>query len=347
MARALLTNMRWRPSHLSINLPNIWKATWVKMKPTMWKMILKRKPGQSYQTQSQTWHLPGTLNEKRCCPRIAWIWSSKTRNMSSSVSSSHNMVSQLMFTEWLPGHWDFQGLAKGASYPGSRCTPPWAKLAESPNWFFAHEDLPKVDYDNSQKKVILQDPSRMKNHELNACLRLWQDCQMENMTSFQFHHWWNEGQKEFIAAHKPEPFDSDADNDGDLSENSEDRGEGQSRKQCGKEKPLGKTRKQKNRSVAQDGRSKRDKWEKHRMNGNASIAKKEQKKKHKKMVDYSLSIREGHGDDLGESPPEKARNPVVTGLISQETYRDDSVWDNISSEHEQTGVRIFLLRWRL
>jgi len=74
------------------------------------------------------------------------------------------------------------------------------------------------------------------------------------------------------------------------------------------------------------------------MNGNASIAKKEQKKKCEKIVDYSPSIGEGHGDDPGESPPEKARNPVVTGLISLETYRDDSVQDNISSEHEPTGV---------
>jgi len=102
---------------------------------------------------------------------------------------------------------------------------------------------------------------------------------MENKTSFQFHHWWNKGQKKFIAVHKPEPFDSDADNDGDLLENSEDRGEGQSRKQCRKENLLGKTRKQKNRSVARDERSKWDKQEKHSMNGNASIAKKEQKKK--------------------------------------------------------------------
>jgi len=172
MARALLMNMRWRPSHLSINFPNTWKATWVKMKPTMWKMILKQKPGQSYQTQSQTWYLPGTLNRKCCCPRIAWIWSSKTRNMSSGVSSSHNMVSQLMFMEWLPRHWDFQGLAKGALYSGSWCTPLWAKLAESPDQFFAHEDLLKVDYNDGQKKVILQDPSRMNNHKLNACLRL-------------------------------------------------------------------------------------------------------------------------------------------------------------------------------
>ena len=74
------------------------------------------------------------------------------------------------------------------------------------------------------------------------------------------------------------------------------------------------------------------------MNGNASIAKKEQKKKCEKMVDYSLSIGEGHGDDLGEYPPEKARNPVVTGSISPETYQDDLVWDNISSEHEPTGL---------
>jgi len=113
MARALLTNMRWRPSHLSINLPNMRKATWVEMK-LMWKTILKWKPSQSYQTWSQTWHLPRTLNGKHCYPRIAWIWSLKTRNMSSGVSSSHNTVSQLMFMEWLPGHWDFQGLAKGA-----------------------------------------------------------------------------------------------------------------------------------------------------------------------------------------------------------------------------------------
>jgi len=82
---------------------------------------------------------------------------------------------------------------------------------------------------------------------------------MENKTSFQFHHWWNEGQKEFIAVHKSEPFDSDADNDGDLSENSEDRREGQSRKQCRKEKLLSKTRKQKNQSVARDGGSEWDK----------------------------------------------------------------------------------------
>jgi len=161
---------------------------------------------------------------------------------------------------------------------------------------------------------------------------------MENKTSFQFHHWWNEGQKEFIAAHKPEPFDSNTDDNGDLSENSEDRGEGQSRKQCRKEKPLSKIRKQKNQSVARDERSKQDKREKHSMNGNASIAKKEQKKKHEKMVDYSPSIREGHGDDLGESPPEKARNPVVIGLISPETYQDDLVQNNISSEHEPTRV---------
>jgi len=132
-------------------------------------------------------------------------------------------------------------------------------LAESPDQFFAHEDLPKVDYDDSWKKVILQDPSRMKNHKLNACLQLWQDHQTENKTSFQFHHWWNEGQKEFIAAHEPELFDSDADDDEDLLENLEDRGEGQSRKQCRKEKPLGKTRKQKNWSVARDERSKQDK----------------------------------------------------------------------------------------
>ena len=123
-------------------------------------------------------------------------------------------------------------------------------LAESPDQFFAHEDLPKVDYNDGWKKVILQDPSRIKNHELNAYLQLWQDCQMENKTFFQFHYWWNERQKKFIAVHKPELFDNDADNDGDLSENLEDRGKGQSRKQCGKEKPLSKTRKQKNRSVA-------------------------------------------------------------------------------------------------
>jgi len=146
---------------------------------------------------------------------------------------------------------------------------------------------------------------------------------MENKTSFQFHHWWNEGQKE------------------DLSENSENRGEGQSRKQCGKEKLLGKTRKQKNQSVARDERSKQDKQEKHSMNGNASIAKKEQKKKREKMVDYSPSIGEGHCDDSGESPSEKARNPVVTGLISPEMYRDDSVQDNISSEHEQPEYKYF------
>jgi len=97
--------------------------------------------------------------------------------------------------------------------------------------------------------------------------------------------------------------------------------------------------------VARDERSKQDKQEKHSMNGNAFIAKKEQKKKREKMVDYSLSIGEGHGDDPGESPLEKARNQVVTGLISPETYRDDSVQDNISSEHEPTGVQIFLLWW--
>jgi len=45
-----------------------------------------------------------------------------------------------------------------------------------------------------------------------------------------------------------------------------------------------------------------------------------EKKKYEKMVDYSLSMGEGHGDDPDESPPEKARNPVVTGLISPEMY---------------------------
>jgi len=38
------------------------------------------------------------------------------------------------------------------------------------------------------------------------------------------------------------------------------------------------------------------------------------------MVDYFPSIREGYGDSLDESPPEKARNPVVTELISLERY---------------------------
>jgi len=173
MAEALSTNMRRRLSHLLRNLPNMQKATWVGMKLMMSKTILKQKPEPSCPTSSQTLHLPGTLNKKPCFPRIAWIWSSKTRNTYSGVSSSHNIVSQLLSPQESPGHSHFLGLAKGASYPGSRYTPPWAKLAKSPDWFFAPEDVLEIDYDNGLKKIILQDPSQMKNQELNACLRFW------------------------------------------------------------------------------------------------------------------------------------------------------------------------------
>lgn len=106
-------------------------------------------------------------------------------------------------SEWL-------GRAKDAPYPGSRCCPPWAKLSESPDRFFSTDDIPEVDYDGGRKKVILQDPSRMKNHELNACLGLWQERQRENMPSFRFHHWWSEGQKEYLQASETKPADSDA-----------------------------------------------------------------------------------------------------------------------------------------
>jgi hypothetical protein len=107
----------------------------------------------------------------------------------------------------------FLALAKDVLYPGSRSTPPWAKLSESPEWFFDSDDVPEVDYDDGRRKVILQDPSRMKNHELNACLHLWHNRQKEKKPSFRFHHWWSEGQKDYIQAQEPQSFNSDADED--------------------------------------------------------------------------------------------------------------------------------------
>jgi hypothetical protein len=94
-------------------------------------------------------------------------------------------------------------------YPGSGCTPPWAKLFKSPDHFFDSEDVPEVDDDDGLRKMTLQDPSRMKNHELNACLQLWQECQKETKYSFTFHHWWSEGQKGYVQRMEPKPLDTD------------------------------------------------------------------------------------------------------------------------------------------
>lgn len=103
-------------------------------------------------------------------------------------------------------------------YPGSGCTPPWAKLSESPDRFFDSEDIPEVDYEDGRRKVTLQDPSRMKNHELTACLHLWQERQKETKYSFTFHHWWSEGQKGYVEKQEPRHFDTDDEDDADAAE---------------------------------------------------------------------------------------------------------------------------------
>jgi hypothetical protein len=173
----------------------------------------------------------------------------------------------------------FQGLAKGTSYPGSRCTPPWAKLAESPDQFFDVEDLPEVEYDEGRKKVSLQDPSRMKNHELNACLRLWRDRQQENKPSFQFHHWWSEGQKEFVPANEPKQLDSDEDEDRDALTNPPAKRNGK-RKPQGNEKHLDRKNKKSSgtEEVSLDTRDKVD------ISGKTSVTKMARKKQHVKKV---------------------------------------------------------------
>jgi hypothetical protein len=55
----------------------------------------------------------------------------------------------------------------------------------------------------------------MKNHELTVCLRLWQDRQSKNQHSFQFHHWWSDGQQQYFPACEQNPTESDGDDDHD------------------------------------------------------------------------------------------------------------------------------------
>lgn len=168
----------------------------------------------------------------------------------------------------------------------------------------------------------------MKNQELNACLRLWQDRQKENRTSFQFHHWWSEGQKEFLQAHELTPLDSDEDKERELSENSEETKTSQMKKHR-KEKNPGKNRKIKKRS---EEKTKRDK---------SDGAKKEGKTKRAKAVDRSCNIGEGDRETPGHSLQDTASNEVARGLI---THGEALLGNSILSEQEPTRVRILLLR---
>lgn len=171
-----------------------------------------------------------------------------------------------------PGKCVFPGLAKDAPYPGSRCTPPWAKLSESPDRFFSPDDVPELNYDDGLRKVTLQDPSRMKVHELNACLRLWQDRQLENKPSFQFHHWWSEGLKEYILAHEPKPLDSGEENDDDPAENHKPRNKGKGKKKKTEDvKKGGKTGKLKEIAKAEGRKEKKSNRRKPQMGGKVTI----------------------------------------------------------------------------
>ena len=171
-----------------------------------------------------------------------------------------------------PGKCVFPGLAKDAPYPGSRCTPPWAKLSESPDRFFSPDDVPELNYDDGLRKVTLQDPSRMKVHELNACLRLWQDRQLENKPSFQFHHWWSEGLKEYILAHEPKPLDSGEENDDDPAENHKPRNKGKGKKMKTEDvKKGGKTGKLKEIAKAEGRKEKKSNQRKPHMGGMVTI----------------------------------------------------------------------------
>lgn len=126
------------------------------------------------------------------------------------------------------------GLAKGVLYPGSRCSPPWAKLAESPDRFFSTDDVPEIEYDDGKRKMTLQDPSRMKNHELTACLRLWQERQSGCTPAFRFHHWWSEGQQEYLEACEPKPAESDEEDGGNPATTGKERGKGKRKRKTQK-----------------------------------------------------------------------------------------------------------------
>ena len=91
--------------------------------------------------------------------------------------------------------------------------------------------MPEVEYDDGKRKVTLQDPSQMKNQELNACLGLWQEHQKENKPLFQFHHWWSEGQKEYIQAQDNKQLESDEEDDGEAPEPYQGKGKGKTMKQ--------------------------------------------------------------------------------------------------------------------
>jgi hypothetical protein len=171
----------------------------------------------------------------------------------------------------------------------------------------------------------------MKNHELNACLRFWQDRQKEHEPSFQFHHWWSEGQKEFIQAHAADPLNSDADDDEKLLEHREKTGSRESKTQH----RTGKKRAKKTNTKENSGTG----VEMSKLNAKESGAKKEWKKKLDKKIDCSPNISEGKGEASGHSLPENARNRLETELRTPEVNGEDQLQDNVLSSHEPTVVR--------
>jgi hypothetical protein len=188
-------------------------------------------------------------------------------------------------------------------------------------------DVPDVESDEGLKTVILKDPSRMKNQELNACLRLWQDRQKKSQPAFQFHHWWSEGQKEFVAAHGVEQFDNNEDDEGNLSMNQPDAGDGNGIVQREKLSKPGKNGRESAR--ARQENTKGDKQNKKNKKGKASATQREQKKNRNKSTSH---IGETKGEATVHCP---TSNQVATELLMSDIGGATSI-------EEQTHVRILL-----
>ncbi len=84
------------------------------------------------------------------------------------------------------------GIAKGVSYPGLGCIPPWARVMKSPESFFC----PQIILDG----VELKDPSRMTTDPITQCLTCWLELQSSGLQSFKFNNVWNEAKGVYVEA---------------------------------------------------------------------------------------------------------------------------------------------------
>ena len=85
------------------------------------------------------------------------------------------------------------------SYPDGNLKVPWAKLGSETASFCDEESFPP--------NIVIQDPSRMQEADVETCLRRWKDAQEMEQAPIRFHHVWSGGK--FVAAELGDVEDKD------------------------------------------------------------------------------------------------------------------------------------------